>query len=60
MAAGAVGEFLPIVAVAVFLSANGAFPGLLSLVVIAGVALLFTFFPRLARHRRIQGDPFRG
>jgi Kef-type K+ transport system membrane component KefB len=55
MAAGAVGEFLPIVAVAVFLSANGAFLGLLSLVVIAGVALLFTFFPRLARHRRIQG-----
>ena len=28
MAAGAVGEFLPIVAVAVFLSANGAFLGL--------------------------------
>jgi Kef-type K+ transport system membrane component KefB len=36
MAAGAVGEFLPILAVAVFLSANGAFLGLLSLVVIGG------------------------
>ena len=47
MAAGAVGEFLPIVAVAVFLSANGAFMGLISLMVVAGVALLFTFVPRL-------------
>jgi hypothetical protein len=36
MAAGAVGEFLPIVAIAVFLSASGAFLGLVSLVVIAG------------------------
>ena len=54
MAAGAVGEFLPIVAIAVFLSANGAFLGLLSLVVIAGIALLFTFVPRLVRHEKIQ------
>jgi Kef-type K+ transport system membrane component KefB len=54
MAAGAVGEFLPIVAVAVFLSANGALLGLVSLVVIGGIALLFTFVPRLARHERIQ------
>ena len=52
MAAGAVGEFLPIVAIAIFLSANGAFLGLISLVVIAGIALLFTFVPRLVRHRR--------
>ena len=55
MAAGAVGEFLPIVAVAVFLSTHGAFLGLLSLILIAGVALLFTFVPRLARHEKIQG-----
>ena len=55
MAAGAVGEFLPIVAVAVFLSANGAFFGLLSLVLIAGVALLFTFVPRLVRNEKIRG-----
>jgi Kef-type K+ transport system membrane component KefB len=54
MAAGAVGEFLPIVAVAVFLSANGAFLGLVSLVLIGGIALLFTFIPRLARHQKIQ------
>ena len=53
MAAGAVGEFLPIVAVAIFLSANGAFLGLISLVVIAGIALLFTLVPRLVRHSRI-------
>ena len=38
MAAGAVGEFLPIVAIAVFLSTKGAFLGLISLAVIAGVA----------------------
>ena len=55
MAAGAVGEFLPIVAIAVFLSTNGAFLGLISLVVIAGIALLFTFVPRLVRHEKIQG-----
>jgi Kef-type K+ transport system membrane component KefB len=54
MAAGAVGEFLPIVAVAVFLSAQGAFLGLISLVLIGGVALLFTFVPRLARHEKIR------
>ena len=53
MAAGAVGEFLPIVAIAVFLSANGAFSGLISLVVVAGIALLFTFVPRLVRHRKV-------
>jgi Kef-type K+ transport system membrane component KefB len=54
MAAGAVGEFLPIVAVAVFLSTQGAFLGLLSLVLIGGIALLFTFVARLARYERIQ------
>jgi Kef-type K+ transport system membrane component KefB len=54
MAAGAVGEFLPIVAIAIFLSASGAFLGLISLVVIAGVALLLTFVPRLVRHKKIR------
>jgi Kef-type K+ transport system membrane component KefB len=53
MAAGAVGEFFPIVAIAVFLSTSGAFLGLISLVVIAGIALLFTFVPRLVRHEKI-------
>jgi Kef-type K+ transport system membrane component KefB len=55
MASGAVGEFLPIVAIAIFLSTEGAFLGLLSLVVIAGVALLFTFIPRLVRNKKIRG-----
>jgi Kef-type K+ transport system membrane component KefB len=55
LAAGAVGEFLPIVAVAVFLSTQGAFLGLLSLVLIGGIALLFTFAPRLVRYEKIQG-----
>jgi Kef-type K+ transport system membrane component KefB len=54
MAAGAVGEFLPIVAVAIFLSTEGAFLGLLSLVVIAGLALLLTFVPRLVRNKTIR------
>jgi Kef-type K+ transport system membrane component KefB len=54
MAAGAVGEFLPIVAIAIFLSAQGAFLGLLSLVVIGGVALLFTFVPRFVRNQKIR------
>jgi Kef-type K+ transport system membrane component KefB len=45
--AGAVGEFLPIVGIAVFLSANGQFLGLLSLVAMFLVALLFTLIPRL-------------
>ena len=40
---------------AVFLSAQGAFLGLLSLVLIGGVALLLTLVPRLARHEKIQG-----
>ncbi len=53
MAAGAVGEFLPIVAVAIFLSANGAFLGLLSLVVVAAIALLFSFVPRLVRQQKL-------
>ena len=57
MAAGAVGEFLPIVAIAIFLSAKGAFLGLISLVVVAGVvALLFTFVPRLVRYEKIRTD----
>ena len=54
MASGAVGEFLPIVAVAIFLSASGAFLGLVSLVIIGALALLLTFIPRLVRHTKIR------
>ncbi len=55
MAAGAVGEFLPIVAVAIFLSAKGAFLGLVSLTVVAIIAVLFVFVPRLVHPQRIMG-----
>ena len=55
MAAGAVGEFFPILAIAVFLSVNGAFSGLLSLLFITVVALAFTFVPRLVRHQGLRG-----
>src|SRR3954447_1924246 len=47
MPAGAVGEFLPIVGIAVFLSANGQFLGLISLLAMFLVAVLFTLLPRL-------------
>ncbi len=60
MAAGAVGEFLPIVAIAVFLSANGAFMGLASLGAVAVVALIFTFVPRLVRHEKITSIIIQG
>lgn len=50
--AGAVGEFLPIVGIAIFLSANGSVLGLVSLVAMGAVALLLTFIPRLARIQR--------
>src|ERR1700709_887624 len=45
--AGAVGEFLPIVGIAIFLSANGRFLGLVSLVAMAGVAGLFALLARV-------------
>ena len=47
MSAGAVGEFLPIVAIAVFLSTNGRFVGLLSLAAMLVVAGVFALLPRL-------------
>jgi Kef-type K+ transport system membrane component KefB len=50
--AGAVGEFLPIVGIAIFLSANGKVLGLVSLVAMGAVALLLTLVPRLARSER--------
>jgi Kef-type K+ transport system membrane component KefB len=51
--AGAVGEFLPIVSIAIFLSANGKFLGLTSLVAMSLVALLLSWLPRIARGRRL-------
>ena len=45
--AGAVGEFLPIIGIAVFLSANGRFLGLVSLLSMFAVAVLFSLLPRV-------------
>ena len=45
--AGAVGEFLPIVGIAVFLSANGRLLGLVSLLSMLLVAVLFSLLPRV-------------
>jgi Kef-type K+ transport system membrane component KefB len=46
MPAGAVGEFLPIVAIAIFLSAKGRFIGLVTLVLMLLVAALLAALPR--------------
>ncbi len=52
MPAGAVGEFFPIVGIAVFLGSRGRIFGLVSLVVMCGLALLLAWLPRLARMER--------
>ncbi len=49
LAAGAVGEFLPVVAIAIFLGTNGQFMGLLSLVIMGLLGLLLAVAPRLAK-----------
>jgi Kef-type K+ transport system membrane component KefB len=52
--AGAVGEFFPIVGIAVFLGSQGRLHGLVSLVVMGGVALGLVWLPRLARLDRLE------
>jgi Kef-type K+ transport system membrane component KefB len=52
--AGAVGEFLPIVGIAVFLSANGRFLGLLSLAAMFLVAVGFAYLPRIGHSERFS------
>jgi Kef-type K+ transport system membrane component KefB len=54
LAGGAVGEFFPIVAIAVFLGSNGRFLGLLSLVAVAAIALVISLIPRVVRSKRLQ------
>jgi Kef-type K+ transport system membrane component KefB len=51
LAAGAVGEFLPVVAIAIFLGTNGKFLGLISLCAVGVLALLLTVAPRLVPGR---------
>ncbi|HET6989654.1 MAG TPA: cation:proton antiporter [Kribbella sp.] len=53
LAAGAVGEFLPVVAIAIFLGSHGRFVGLISLVAMGLLGLLLSFVPRLGRGGRI-------
>lgn len=53
MAAGAVGELLPILAISIFLGTHGSFVALISLAGMALVAYLLTFVPHIARGQRI-------
>ena len=53
MPAGAVGEFFPIVGIAVFLGSKGRVYGLVSLVVMCVLALGLAWLPRLARLDRL-------
>ncbi len=54
IAAGATGELLPIIAVAIFLGTTNSFVALLSLATIGGLALLFAFVPRATRGTRVE------
>ena len=54
MAAGAVGELLPILGIAIFLSAHNQFVGIISLASVGLLAVILTFAPRLARGTRIE------
>jgi Kef-type K+ transport system membrane component KefB len=51
IAAGATGELLPILAIAVFLTAGSTYVALLSLVSIGGLAVVLSFVPRLMPSR---------
>ena len=60
MPAGAVGEFLPIAGIAIFLGSQGRLAGLVSLVVMCAVALGLAWLPRVARLPRIRAISRRG
>ncbi len=60
MPAGAVGEFFPIVGIAVFLGSNGRIYGLVSLVVMCVLALGLSWLPRLARLDRFEAISHEG
>ena len=53
LAAGAVGEFLPVVGIAIFLGTNGEFQGILSLAVMGALAVVVTVAPRLGTDSRL-------
>ena len=54
LAAGAVGELLPILGIAIFLGAHSQFVGILSLASVGVLAVILSFAPRLARGSRIE------
>ena len=54
LAAGAVGELLPILGIAIFLGAHGQFVGILSLASVGVLAVILSLAPRLARGSRIE------
>jgi Kef-type K+ transport system membrane component KefB len=53
VAAGATGEFLPIIAVAIFLGTTSSFAAIISLVLVAGLAVMFALAPRMIRSERV-------
>lgn len=60
MPAGAVGEFLPIAGIAIFLGSQGRLVGLFSLLAMCAVALGLAWLPRLARLPRIEAISRKG
>ena len=60
MPAGAVGEFFPIVGIAIFLGSHGRLYGLLSLVAMCVVALGLAWLPRFAHIERLQAISHEG
>jgi Kef-type K+ transport system membrane component KefB len=54
MAAGAVGELFPILAIALFLGANNKFVALASLAAVGVLAVVLSFAPRLVRGNRLE------
>ena len=60
MPAGAVGEFFPIVGIAIFLGSKGRVYGLLSLVVMCGLALGLAWLPRFAHVERFEAISHEG
>lgn len=60
MPAGAVGEFLPIAGIAIFLGSQGRLVGLISLLAMCAVALGLAWLPRLGRLPRIEAISRKG
>jgi Kef-type K+ transport system membrane component KefB len=54
LAAGAVGELFPILAIAIFLGASSKFVALLSLASVGVLAVILTFAPRMVRGNRLE------